>query len=65
MNNQLGRARRSGAKLALSGVSTLTFDQRMRWSRSRPGGSVAEDWLAVGQDMRTSLADVKREFKAS
>ncbi len=65
MNSQFGRKRRSGAELALSGASTLTFDQRMRWSRARVGGSVADDWSAVGQDIRNLLADVKREFKAS
>jgi hypothetical protein len=45
--------------LILSGAATITFDQSMAKVKLRSTGeALAEDWRAVGRDMKRALASV-------
>ena len=47
--------------LMLSGAATITFDHSMaKVKLHSTGDALAEDWRAVGRDMKRALASVGR-----
>lgn len=58
--------RRKTSDLVLSGVGTLTFDQRMRSVGVRSTrDALSGDWTAVGNDLRAAIGKTRREFEAA
>ena len=52
---------RRDISLMLSGAATITFDQSMAKVKLRSTReALAEDWRAVGRDMKRALASVGR-----
>ena len=60
------KRRRKTLDLVLSGVGTLTFDQRMRSVDVRSTRDALNgDWTAVGNDLRAAIGKSRREFEAA
>jgi hypothetical protein len=58
VKKQVASSRRD-MSLILSGAATITFDQSMAKVKLRSTGeALAEDWRAVGRDMKRALASV-------
>lgn len=52
---------RRDMSLMLSGAATITFDHSMaKVKLHSTGDALAEDWRAVGRDMKRALASVGR-----
>ncbi len=60
------RPLRSRAALLTEGVSSIDLNQRMTIARKSIGkGSLADDWKAVGGDIKAAVRGIKREFEAA
>lgn len=65
-NRIVVRPWRSRATHLTESVSSIDFNQRMTISRKSLGkGSIADDWLAVGGDIKAAVRRIKREFEAA
>lgn len=59
------RERNEAFESMMSGIGSINIDQSMRVSKRRIlGGSIAEDWRAIGRDIAKAIATVKSEKDA-
>lgn len=65
-NRTVVRLGKSHASLLTQGVSSVDLNQRMTIARkSVCKSTLADDWNAVGGDIRSAIRGIRREFEAA